>query len=101
MRSLACIHHEDWGGTLEAISTLGGKAGQSTLISPLSVYSIFLGKYYTDWLADKKRSKFAFAAICWEQSFIPLDIWRARRRESNIVETVHADVNLEGTSALS
>ncbi|KAF9059684.1 hypothetical protein BDP27DRAFT_1497038 [Rhodocollybia butyracea] len=78
MRSLACIHHEDWGGTLEAISTLGGKAGQN-------------------WLADKKRSKFAFAAICWEQSFIPLDIWRARRRESNIVETVHADVNLEGT----
>lgn len=34
--------------------------------------------------------------MCWEKSFIPLDIWQARRRESNIAEVVHANVNLEG-----
>lgn len=38
-----------------------------------------------------------WAGICWEKSYVPLEIWQARRRESNIAEIVHADVNLEGT----
>ncbi|KAJ3840861.1 hypothetical protein F5878DRAFT_532801 [Lentinula raphanica] len=78
MRNLICIEHDDWDGALEDIRTLGGKAGQS-------------------WLSDKETSKFAFPAMCWEKSLIPLDIWQARRRESNVVEITHANVNLEGT----
>ncbi|KAJ3849802.1 hypothetical protein EV368DRAFT_46593 [Lentinula lateritia] len=77
MRSLSCIEHHDWDGTLQGIVTFGEKAGQN-------------------WLLDKESSKFAFPAICWEKSFIPLDIWQARCRESNVVEVVHANVNLEG-----
>ncbi|KAJ4463608.1 hypothetical protein C8R41DRAFT_872387 [Lentinula lateritia] len=50
-----------------------------------------------DWLSDKETSKFVFLAICWEKSYIPFDIWNARPRESNVVEVVHANVNMEGT----
>ncbi|KAJ3756434.1 hypothetical protein EV360DRAFT_84964 [Lentinula raphanica] len=78
MRSLICIQHSNWDGALHDIRASGGKAGR-------------------DWLADKESTKFAFPAMCWEKSFIPLEIWQARRRESNIVEIVHANVNLEGT----
>lgn len=34
--------------------------------------------------------------MCWEQSFIPIDIWKAWLWESNVVEVVHANVNMEG-----
>ncbi|KAJ3925683.1 MAG: hypothetical protein NXY57DRAFT_1043898 [Lentinula lateritia] len=77
MRSLVCIRHGDWEGTLELIEEQGGKAGQN-------------------WVADKVRTKFAFPGICWERSYIPLEIWNARRRDSNIAEIVHADINREG-----
>ncbi|KAJ3873403.1 hypothetical protein F5051DRAFT_337723 [Lentinula edodes] len=77
MRSLVCIRHDDWEGTLELIEEQGGKAGQN-------------------WVADKVRTKFAFPGICWERSYIPLEIWNARRRDSNIAEIVHADINREG-----
>ncbi|KAE9384455.1 hypothetical protein BT96DRAFT_950559 [Gymnopus androsaceus JB14] len=65
------------GQAKEKIRTLGGRAGQN-------------------WVLDKETSQFAFPGMCWEKSFIPMDIWQARRRESNIVEVVHANVNLEG-----
>lgn len=31
--------------------------------------------------------------MCWEKSRIPLDIWKAG---DSIIESVHADVDLEG-----
>ncbi|KAJ3776398.1 hypothetical protein FB446DRAFT_818917, partial [Lentinula raphanica] len=78
MRSLDCIRHDSWDETLSNIRLLGGRAGEN-------------------WVSDKESSKFAFPAICWERSYIPLEIWQARRRESNVVEIAHANVNLEGT----
>ncbi|KAJ6517162.1 hypothetical protein C8R47DRAFT_960350 [Mycena vitilis] len=77
MRSLACVTHPDWEGTLEQIRREGGRAGQ-------------------DWVRDKETCQFAFAGICWQRSFIPLDIWRAGDANTNLIETVHRDVNREG-----
>ncbi|KAJ6546670.1 hypothetical protein DFH09DRAFT_1506327 [Mycena vulgaris] len=77
MRSLVCIEHDDWEGTLLKIRDKGGKAGN-------------------DWVNDKQFSKFFFPGICWEQSFIPLDIWNAGDPNSNLIESVHRDVNREG-----
>lgn len=50
----------------------------------------------SDWVHDKVRSQFAFQAICWERSHIPEDVWRAGDATSNVVESVHSDVNREG-----
>ncbi|KAJ7878362.1 hypothetical protein B0H14DRAFT_3130023 [Mycena olivaceomarginata] len=58
MRSLFCLRHPNWDDTISAIQTTGGKAGK-------------------DWVQDKIRGKFAFPALCWEQSFIPEDVWKA------------------------
>ncbi|KAJ7258483.1 hypothetical protein C8J57DRAFT_1234089 [Mycena rebaudengoi] len=77
MRSLACIEHDDWDGTLLKIREKGGKAGEV-------------------WVNNKQSGKFFFAGSCWERSFIPLDIWNAGDPTSNVVETVHRDVNREG-----
>ncbi|KAJ7149249.1 hypothetical protein C8R43DRAFT_888121 [Mycena crocata] len=77
MRSLACIEHDDWEGTLLRIRDEGGKAGN-------------------DWVNNKESCKFFFAGICWERSFIPLDIWNAGDANSNLIESVHRDVNREG-----
>jgi hypothetical protein len=49
-----------------------------------------------DWVQDKQRSKFAFEGLCWEKSFIPKVIWQSADRSSNISESLHFDVNLEG-----
>ncbi|KAJ7020865.1 hypothetical protein C8F04DRAFT_1403338 [Mycena alexandri] len=65
MRSLVCIEHDDWDGTLAAIREKGGKVGN-------------------DWVNDKQSSKFFFPGICWERSFIPLDIWSAGDANSKI-----------------
>ncbi|KAJ4492439.1 hypothetical protein C8R41DRAFT_765202 [Lentinula lateritia] len=78
MRGLICVQHDDWDGALEQIRRSGGKAAQN-------------------WLSDKETSRFVFPAICWEKSYIPFDVWNARLRESNVVEVVHANVNMEGT----
>lgn len=51
-----------------------------------------------DWVQDKIRSGFAFEAMCWEKSFIPCTIWMAGDANSNLIESVHADVNREGIS---
>jgi hypothetical protein len=34
--------------------------------------------------------------LCWEKSLVPIDIWKAGDSTSNIIESVHADVNREG-----
>ena len=52
--------------------------------------------YYQDWVQDKICSKFAFTAMCWERSFIPLSIWKADDSNSNVIESVHTDVNHKG-----
>lgn len=53
---------------------------------------------FIDWVADKQRSRFAFPAICWERSLIPLEIWKVGDTTSNIIEELHQDVNREGLS---
>jgi hypothetical protein len=34
--------------------------------------------------------------MCSEQSYIPLAVWKAGDSTSNLIESVHADVNREG-----
>ncbi|KAJ7841661.1 hypothetical protein B0H13DRAFT_1649125, partial [Mycena leptocephala] len=77
MRSLACIKHPDWQGTIALILRDGGKAA-------------------ADWVRDKESCQFAFSSICWERSFIPLPVWEAGDPHTNLIETVHRDVNREG-----
>lgn len=95
MRSLLCVRHPDWDGTLERIRREGGKAGAGMYI--IFLYNTFSeNNWCLDWVQDKIRSKFAFPALCWEKSLIPIDIWKAGDSTSNIIESVHADVNREG-----
>ncbi|KIJ52695.1 hypothetical protein M422DRAFT_243475 [Sphaerobolus stellatus SS14] len=77
MYSLACIQHPDWEGTLAAIQDQGRKPA-------------------IDWVQNKIVCKFAWPGICWKFSFIPLDIWQVGDRHTNLIETLHADVNREG-----
>ncbi|KAJ7031240.1 hypothetical protein C8F04DRAFT_1186086 [Mycena alexandri] len=77
MRSLVCMEHADWDGTIEKIKNLGGKAGQ-------------------DWVQDKERTRFAFQGMCWMKSSIPREVWQAGEHTSNLIESVHADINREG-----
>ncbi|KAJ7218166.1 hypothetical protein C8J57DRAFT_1095711, partial [Mycena rebaudengoi] len=77
MRSLVCMEHGDWDGTIKSICDLGGKPAQ-------------------DWIKNKQSSQFVFEGICWAKSFIPRDIWEAGDSNSNVVEIVHQDVNREG-----
>ncbi|KAG6808370.1 hypothetical protein H0H92_004354 [Tricholoma furcatifolium] len=79
MRGLICLNHSNWESMLTQIATLGGKPG-------------------AEWVKEKVNSKFAFEGLCWEKSFIPLSIWKAGEANSNLIESVHADVNREGTS---
>lgn len=51
-----------------------------------------------DWLADKLSSKFVLPGVCWDQSYIPLEIWKVGDSTTNIIESVHAAVNHEGIS---
>ncbi|KAE9385374.1 hypothetical protein BT96DRAFT_840775 [Gymnopus androsaceus JB14] len=76
MRSLMCVTHPSWDATVAQIES-SGKAGR-------------------DWVADKTSSKFAFEAMCQEKSFIPLDIWKAGPATTNLVESAHWSVYLEG-----
>ncbi|KAJ6593005.1 hypothetical protein B0H19DRAFT_909722, partial [Mycena capillaripes] len=91
MRSLACISHPDWDGTLAKIMADGGNRPQQHF-STLSHFTTT----YLDWVRDKESSKFAFPGICWEKSFIPLPVWNAGKSNTNLIESVHSDVNLEG-----
>ena len=61
----------------------------------------YLAKQYSKyiaWVHDKIRSKFALPGICWQRSFIPIDIWQVGDNTSNIIESLHFDVNCEGKS---
>ena len=77
MRSLLCLWHPDWGGTLERIRREGGKAGAGMC----NVFSKnnHSTKWCLDWVQGKIRSKFAFPALCWEKSLTPIDIWNEQR----------------------
>ncbi|KAK0430244.1 hypothetical protein EV421DRAFT_1666717, partial [Armillaria borealis] len=77
MRSLICITHNNFDLAVHNIQRLGETAG-------------------TNWVQDKIQSKFAFEAMCWEKSKIPLDIWKAGNSSTNLAEGLHADVNCEG-----
>ena len=98
MRSLLCVTHQDWDRTIYRIQQEGGKAGTSEYdaLMLLITYAGTCLTFLWDWVQDKIRSKFAFAAMCWERSYIPLSIWRAGESNSNLIESVHADVNREG-----
>ena len=99
MRSLICIEHHDWSGTIRKIEVLGGKAG-SGLDTQVYLFLYYDAKLVlrTDWVKNKVQSKFAFEAMCWERSKIPKVIWQAGDSSSNIVESVHANVNADGVS---
>ncbi|KAJ6467409.1 hypothetical protein C8R45DRAFT_938748 [Mycena sanguinolenta] len=77
MRSLVCMEHPDWDGTIQMISVHGGKAAQ-------------------DWLQNKESSGFVFEGICWQKSRMLRQIWEAGDNNSNLIETTHRDVNREG-----
>ncbi|KAE9398581.1 hypothetical protein BT96DRAFT_994780 [Gymnopus androsaceus JB14] len=78
MRSLMCITHPSWDKMIAQIES-SSKAGRGE-----------------NWVANKVSSKFAFEAMCQEKSFIPLDIWRAGLATTNLVESAHWRVYLEG-----
>ncbi|KIK91468.1 hypothetical protein PAXRUDRAFT_34935 [Paxillus rubicundulus Ve08.2h10] len=77
MRSLVCMEHLDFTGTMEKIEQDGGKPG-------------------VDWVQDKVQSQFTLAAMCWEKCFIPRVVWQNDNTNSNIIEALHSDVNSEG-----
>src|SRR5882757_4861324 len=64
----------------------------------LSRLLMLLIPFLLDWVRDKERTKFAFEGMCWAKSHIPLVVWKAGESNSNLVESVHADVNREGIS---
>jgi hypothetical protein len=94
MRSLICLEHDDWDGTIQAIKEQGGKAGSGAY--KLKAVLNSSDPLIPDWVRDKETSKFAFPAMCWEKSFIPLLIWRAGDNTSNVIEQAHEDANREG-----
>jgi len=76
------------------IQQQGGKAGSGQY--HFCITNKASSQLSSDWIQDKVRSRFAFAALCWEKTFIPLNIWNASDSTSNLIESVHADVNREG-----
>lgn len=53
---------------------------------------------FLDWVKDKERCKFALPGMCWKKSFIPLEVWQSGDSTSNVIESLHYDINCEGTS---
>lgn len=53
---------------------------------------------YTDWVQDKINAKFTLPGMCWSLSFIPKAIWQVGDSTSNIIESLHSDVNKEGVA---
>lgn len=96
MRTLVCVRHVNFDETVKLIETEGGKAGYGKRTSgSVNFIPPFLISY-TDWVHDKILSKFAFEGMCWERSFIPLPIFQMGDSTSNIIESLHSDVNSEG-----
>ncbi|KAF9494615.1 hypothetical protein BDN71DRAFT_1431559 [Pleurotus eryngii] len=56
------------------------------------------GKPASDWVDDKIQCKFTFPGMCWALSFIPLNIWKVGKSNSNIIGSLHSNANLKGTS---
>jgi len=54
--------------------------------------------FFADLVQDKIHSKFALQEMCWRKSFIPKLVLQARDLTTDIIETLHADINSEGTS---
>ncbi|KAK0472568.1 hypothetical protein EDD18DRAFT_1093925 [Armillaria luteobubalina] len=79
MRSLICLEHPNWDRTLDFICAEGGDVGYQ-------------------WIKNKVDSHFMLEAMCWELSFIPLDIWMSGEANDNLVESTHFNINLEGKS---
>ncbi|KAK0437282.1 uncharacterized protein EV420DRAFT_1652109 [Desarmillaria tabescens] len=77
MHSLVCIRHPNWDETLAYIEREGGVSGRN-------------------WLFNKIHSKFAMQGMCWERSFVPLNIWQAGDATTNAVEMSHIDIYREG-----
>jgi hypothetical protein len=96
MRSLFFLRHPNWDDTISAIQTTGGKAGKGVCYLLTALTDSFSPIHNLDWVQDKIRGKFAFPALCWEQSFIPEDVWKAGEAHSNLIESIHTDVNREG-----
>ncbi|KAJ7590350.1 hypothetical protein C8J56DRAFT_1048512 [Mycena floridula] len=76
MRSLSCVQHPDLPATIDFLEKDS--------------------KVSRDWIQDKITTHFAIAGLCQQESFIPLDIWQAGDKTTNIVEASHRDVNREG-----
>lgn len=97
MHSLICVEHPDFAGTLKRIESTGGKAGSGIMWFLFLWYIYRLICYnFSDWVQDKLRSRFALPGMCWEESFIPRVVWQNGDSNSNVVESLHADVNSEG-----
>ena len=95
MRSLICIKH-DFDGCLREIELEGGKAGAGMYFLLYLPFDRHLHADFSDWVQDKRRSKFALAGICWQLSYIPISVWRIANSTTNIIESLHADANSEG-----
>lgn len=97
MRSLVCVEHDDFEGTLRQIESEGGKVGAGMFFC-LREHVLYtqLTFHLLDWVRDKIQSKFALEGICWEKSFIPLLVWQLGDATSNVIEGLHSDVNSEG-----
>ncbi|KAK0473626.1 hypothetical protein IW261DRAFT_1423538 [Armillaria novae-zelandiae] len=50
------------------------------------------------WVKNKVDNHFMLEAMCWELSFIPLDIRMSGEANDNLVESTHFNINLEGKS---
>lgn len=98
MNSLVCVDHPNFDGTLDRIRNQGGKvgSGQDIIYHCMVTEHLAESCQFLDWVHDKIRSKFALPGICWKKSYIPIDIWRAGDNTSNVIESLHFDVNCEG-----
>lgn len=81
---------------MEHWQKFGRKAAKQATVSRHRNVDLSLIWIRPDWINDKESSKFFFPGICWERSLIPLDVWNAGDAHSNLIESVHRDVNREG-----
>ncbi|KAF9023743.1 hypothetical protein BDZ89DRAFT_955368 [Hymenopellis radicata] len=89
MRSLLCVRHENWDATIARICEVGGRLEDSSFITLSLIVAL-------DWVFNKQASGFAFEAMCWEKSKIPLEVWLSGDRDDNLIESSHFDVNQDG-----
>jgi len=90
------MEHPHWDETIQEIEREGGKAAKGTFHCYIVLFASNPLHFVLDWVADKARSKFAFSGVCWAKSFIPREIWQVGDETSNIIESLHGDINREG-----